>query len=629
MKERQRERRAARKPWSASRSELIVLALVLLVRTIHLAGILGDPLALAPRMDPGYHDTWARAIAGGDLTFDGPFFRAPLYAYFLGAIYALSAGSIALARGIQLALGLVTVFLIMRIGRRTVGERAGLVAGAAYGIYPIALRYEGDLLVEGLFILFAMGALLAYLRALERPTRGRWFTTGLLFGLAAVTRPNILLYALMVPVVTAVTRRVERAGVPFRRAVGEAALLGAGLLLPILPVALHNAIVGHDFVPIASQGGVNFFIGNNPVADGFTAIVPGTRPTWWGGHDDAVALAERARGRALRASEVSRYWTGEGLHYLRAEPVDALRLYARKLYLYWWGAEISNNEHIYFLRRYSLPMRISLWHAGLYFPFGLVAPLALFGMVLGWVRLRARVLPLLAYALLYMMSVILFFVCARFRLPAIPVLLLFAAYFALALPGLISGGRRPVLMLVALAGTIIVLNADPYRIGPAVHGSQALSYLDLGAFYLKEGKFTEAEVNLRQASELDPGLPTPHAWLGRIALERGDLATAEAELRLATRGDPVLFREVVTQAQRDLGRLAMAQGWYDRAFDVYARAFALDPGSAPAAAGAGTAALVMGDTMTARRYLEQALALDPGNRAALDARARLERNIQR
>ncbi len=617
---------------SGRRAEIAVLLVVALVRAIHLAGILGDPLAGIPRMDPGYHHAWARAIAGGDLAFHGPFFRAPLYAYFLGGIYALTGGSIAVARAAGLALGLVTVFLLMRIGRRTVGERAGLLAGFAYGIYPIALRYEGDLLVEGLYILFAMAALLAQLRALDRPTRGRWFTTGVLYGFAAITRPNILIVALAVPFVTALGRRLSRAALPelapmpARAALGEALLFAAGLVLPIIPVTLHNALAGGDFVPIASQGGVNFYIGNNPVADGYTAIVPGTRATWRGGHDDAVALAERAAGRPLRASEVSRYWTAQGLTFLRAEPVAALRLYARKLYLFWWGAEISNNEHIYFLRRYSPPMQATLWHAGLYVPFGLVAPLAVLGMGLGWVRLRARVVPLIAYVVLYMISVVLFFVCARFRLPVVPVLLLFAAHAALALPALVlpsRGARRPLRLLALGAALLFTVNADPYRLDRAIFGAQALSYLDLGIFHAREKNFAAAEENLRKSAELDPGLPGPHAWLGRLALERGDFATAEEELRLATRGDPVLFRDVVTQAERDLGRLALMNGWYDRALAVYARALELDPGLADAAAGAGIAALALGDTAAARGYLTRALEIDPGNKKALSAWAEL------
>jgi tetratricopeptide (TPR) repeat protein len=611
---------------SGRRAEIAVLLVVAIVRAVHLAGILGDPLAGIPRMDPAYHDAWARAIAAGDLTFDGPFFRAPLYAYFLGAVYAATGGSIAAARVAGLALGLGTAFLLMRIGRRTVGEKPGLLAGLAYGVYPIALRYEGDLLVEGLYILLAMAALRGQLRALERPARGRWFACGLLYGLAAITRPNILIVALAVPIVTALGRRLARAPVRARTALGEALVFAAGLVLPIAPVTLHNAIAGGDFVPIASQGGVNFYIGNNPVADGYTAIVPGTRATWWGGHDDAVALAEQARGRPLRASEVSQYWTAQGLAFLRAEPAAALRLYVRKLYLFWWGAEISNNEHIYFLRRYSPPMQATLWHAGLYFPFGLVGPLALLGMALGWARLRARVLPLVAYVVLYMISVVLFFVCARFRLPVVPVLLLFAAYAALALPALVlpaRGARRPLRLLALGVVLLVAVNADLYRLDRAVFGAQALSYLDLGIFHAREKDFAAAEVNLRKAAELDPGLPAPHAWLGRLALERRDFTTAEAELRLATRGDPVLFRDVVTQAERDLGRLALMNGWYDRALAVYTRALELDPGLADAAAGAGVAALALGDTAAARAHLTRALAIDPENRKAHAAWAEL------
>jgi len=477
-----------------------------------------------------------------------------------------------------------------------------------------------------------MAALLAQLRALGRPSRGRWFATGVLYGLAAITRPNILIVALVVPFVTALGRRLAPAAAPVRAraALGEAFLFAAGLVLPIVPVTLHNALAGGDFVPIASQGGVNFYIGNNPVADGYTAIVPGTRATWWGGHDDAVALAERAEGRPLRASEVSAYWTAEGLAFLRAEPVAALRLYARKLYLFWWGAEISNNEHIYFLRRYSLPMQVTLWHAGLYVPFGLVAPLAVLGIGLGWVRLRARVVPLIAYVVLYMISVVLFFVCARFRLPVVPVLLLFAAYAALALPALVlpaRGARRPLRLLALGAALLIAVNADPYRLDRAVFGAQALSYLDLGIFHAREKNFAAAEENLRKSAERDPGLPGPHAWLGRIALEQGDFATAEEELRLATRGDPVLFRDVVTQAERDLGRLALMNGWFDRALAVYTRALELDPGLADAAAGAGISALALGDTAAARGYLTRALEIDPGNRKALAAWAELDGSV--
>lgn len=601
------------------KAEFWVIALALAVRAVHFAGMLNDPLFAVPRMDPRYHDDWARRIAGGDLTFDGPFFRAPFYAYLLGGLYAISGGSIAFARAAQLAMGVVTVVLVMRIGRRTLGERASVIAGAIAAVYPLALRYEGDLILEGTFMVLAMAGLLQQLRTLDHPSRRGWFATGLLFGLAAITRPNILAYVVVLPLVNAFSRDRRGAGKSALRARTEAAFIALGLILAIAPVTLHNLVVGHDFVPISTQGGVNFYIGNNPRSDGFTAIVPGTRATWWGGHDDAVALAEQAHKRPLRPSEVSDYWKEEGLKFIRGEPMRAAALFVRKIYLFWWGAEISNNEHIYFLRRYSLPLRLLLWHHGVYMPFGLVGPLALVGMGLAIRRLGYRVVPLIAFVATYMLSIVLFFVCARFRLPVVPILLLFAAYAALAL----WRRPRPRTAVIAVPVLMIALNADPYGLQPAVFGSQALSFLDLGVYYMTKGNPAKAEEMLDEAAQLDPGNPGPHAWLGRIALERGDLGEAEAELRLATRGDPVLFRDVVTQAQRDLGRLALQAGWPDRALAVYRAALVLNPEDAEAEAGAGVAAAAIGDTSAALAHLAHALELDPDQTMARETLARL------
>jgi len=87
-------------------------------------------------------------------------------------------------------------------------------------------------------------------------------------------------------------------------------------------------------------------------------------------------------------------------------------------------------------------------------------------------------------------------------------------------------------------------------------------------------------------------------------------------LRLATRGDPVLFRDVVTQAQRDLGKLAIQRGWFDRARIVYELSLELDPASAESHAGAGIAAAAMGDSAGAAAHFAQALAIDPENAVA-------------
>jgi hypothetical protein len=435
-----------------------------------------------------------------------------------------------------------------------------------------------------------------------------------------ITRPNLLAFVVLLPALDWLARRREGRGQVPRRAASWAAF-GLGLVLPILPVTAHNLIAGRDLVPIASQGGVNFWIGNNPRSDGFTAIVPGTRATWWGGHDDAVALAEQAAGRELKASEVSDYWFRSGWQFIRTEPAAAARLTVRKLFLFFWGAEISNNEHIYFLRHYSWPMRLGLWRFGVFFPFGVLAPLGLIGLGLALKRRAPGSTVLAGYVAVYTASVVAFFVCARFRLPVVPIFLLFA-WFAAGAVGELARGRRMAIGALFLA-LVLGLNADPYRLAPAVFGSQALSYLDLGVYRARRGELDAAVPLLRKAAELDPGHPGPHAVLGRIALERKDYEQAEAELRLATRGDQVLFRDVVTQAQRDLGRLAIERGWFDRARTVYELSLTLDPESAQAHAGAGIAAAALGDSAGAAEHFARALAIDPANPVARAGQERL------
>ena len=115
----------------------------------------------------------------------------------------------------------------------------------------------------------------------------------MVFGLSAIARPTILPFVAAVGVWIVVTR--WRSG-GIRAALHEAVLFGVGVALPIAPVTLHNYLADGDLVLVASNGGVNFYIGNNPESDGVTAVVPGTRADRWGGHEDQVRMAREALG---------------------------------------------------------------------------------------------------------------------------------------------------------------------------------------------------------------------------------------------------------------------------------------------------------------------------------------------
>ncbi len=371
---------------------LVLFAVALGLRLIYLGQLQDSPMFDAPIMDAKYHDEWARLIAqdwsralldGVTLHPGAAYFRAPLYAYFLAFIYTLFEQDYLAVRVIQFVIGSLSVLLIYILGRRVFSPPVGRIAGIMAALYGPFIYFEGELLIPVLILFLNLLLVLAVLATAGRPNWWKWLGCGALLGLSAIARPSVLIF--LVILIPWMVVALKRGGRRWPRILLHVSGLLLGAVLLMLPLHIHNHKMAKDFLPaMVSQGGVNFFIGNNPDSDGATAIVPGTRATWWGGYFDALQLAEEAEGRALKASEVSGYWFRRGLQFIREEPARAWRLLAHKIALFWGGQEIANNKDIYFFsdRR---PLTRYLIRPGLIdLPFGLIAPLALAGMIMAW-----------------------------------------------------------------------------------------------------------------------------------------------------------------------------------------------------------------------------------------------------
>ncbi|MDF1839463.1 MAG: hypothetical protein P1V35_16465, partial [Planctomycetota bacterium] len=234
---------------------------------------------------------------------------------------------------------------------------------------------------------------------------------GLFFGLAAIARPNILLF--MPPLAIWVWCMAGRKGPAFL----ATGMLTLGTLIPILPISWHNYSASGEGVLIASQAGVNFWIGNNPESDGMSAIVPGTRAGWWEGFEDSRRLARQEAGEELSDKGISQHYTGKVWSWMAEHPGAALGHQFWKLRLFFLDWEVSNNQDIRFVsHRYNPLSRFSLsfaWLAG----FGLLGA----GLALGGSRWKH--FPLWGFLGTYTLSVVAFFVCSRFRVPVLPVLI--------------------------------------------------------------------------------------------------------------------------------------------------------------------------------------------------------------
>jgi 4-amino-4-deoxy-L-arabinose transferase-like glycosyltransferase len=395
-------------------------------------------------MDEEYNLEWAKSLATGvwqapyDQLQDAPYFRAPLYSYFLAGLFLLFGFNTMLARLIQIIMGSISCVLAYGVAARCLGQRVGLVAGVLCSLYWVLAYFDSQFLQPVLLIfLLLAGLLLAFLAADKRDARLAGLG-GLAFGLYAITRPEIMVF---LPFLFWWALGITKGAPSLMRRWFVAALL-VGFVLPPAATTLRNGIVAHDWVAVASQGGVNFYIGNNAESNGAQAVVPGTHATWWGGYEDTRAIAERAAGESLKASEVSAYWFRRGFAFMRDEPARWLRLTLRKALLFVGNVELPNNEPYEARRATYLSLRVV--------PLGFGLLLGLFAVsVPGWLglragrrsgraaagvegdpqaRLRRSYLALILQFLgVYALTTIAFFVTGRFRAPLVPLVAMGAA----------------------------------------------------------------------------------------------------------------------------------------------------------------------------------------------------------
>lgn len=518
--------------WTGSQRRQVALLVVtaLVLRVLYVLSMQDNPFFDAPILDSEYHVSYARALLHGDEAHHpGPFFRAPLYMWVLTGIFALLGEDLLAARLVQSLFGAATTLLTYLIGRTFVSHRAGLVAGWVAATYWVMIYYDGELLLESLSTPLNALALWLTLRLWRQPVARPWLAAalaGVAYGLAAITRPNIVLF---LPVVALLL--LWRPPLGAARRLPAVVGLTLGALLPIAPLTAWNTFVEGDFVLIASQGGSSLWIGNNPQSDGATAIIPGTRGGWWEGYHDSIALAEQDAGRPLQASEVSDWYAAKAWRWMREHPGDALALFVKKLRLLWADREIGNNHDLHFFaHRFSwLPQLLPM-------TFGFVAPLALIGI--WWLRKRDPAWWLLvAYLVLYAATIVTFFVTARYRMQLLPVLFVFAAAAGLQAIALVRARRfRPLALgaLVYLLGVWSCVAAWP----PGMSTDDSNGLLQLGIAARRRDDHAAAERHLREALTVRGNNIFARIELARALAAQRKLRDAIEELRRALDLEP-------------------------------------------------------------------------------------------
>ncbi|MCP3958892.1 MAG: tetratricopeptide repeat protein [bacterium] len=571
-----------------------ILVVGALLRLTYLLEISRAPDFDNPQFEAQYHDYWARALVTGDWTPpvgvtdpeipERPYFRPPGYPFFLSGVYRVTGPGYFWPRIAQMALGLLSCWLLFRLARRAYGGATALFATALAATSWIFVFFEGELMAVALLVFLLLATLTVVASWREAFTLRRAAGAGVLLGLAALVRPNaaILLPAFLLWVLWWLWRREGRPAWIAKVFLRPALAFVAAFAFTTAPATLRNLAVAGDPVWITSNAGVNLFIGTHPDSDG-------TRPgvaelgeiagldRGWDSFDYPLVAAgvERAEGRALADSEVSSYFTRRALRYVASEPGTVARLTLRKLALFWGPAEVSNNKVIHFERAASPTLRLGPG-------FATVLALAIAGAVLLlWGarleqqaptdsrRIEITVL-LLLFAAAYSASYLPFFVSARFRAPLIPILLVFAGHALARLWNAVEA-RRYRLLALGL-GLILALRVVTGIAWVPYEPDQSLWHWRKGLLWKARGEADRAQAEFRAAAEADPGDFEARLSLAESLAATGLLDEAIAEYRAALSLDP---SSITTH--NNLARILAGRGDLDAAIRHWSAALDLDP----------------------------------------------------
>jgi tetratricopeptide (TPR) repeat protein len=614
---------------------VVIFLVALAIRLVHLWQIRRAPFFDLLMGDAHGYDDWARQIAAGDWIGHDVFYQAPLYPYFLGALYRVFGHDLLIVRVCQAIVGSSACVLLGLAGRRLFAPIVGLVAGLALAIYAPAIFFDGLIQKSVLDVFFICLSLWLLSGLVAQPDkRIAWLWLGLAMGGLSLTRENALVLVAVI-LSWGVISQVQptSAGSLARRTFAPVGLFVLGLALVLLPVATRNYALGGGFYLTTSQFGPNLYIGNRPNADGSYESLRYGRGAPEYERQDATDLAEQARGRSLTPAEVSSYWTGRALDFMTSRPGAWLKLMGRKFVLLWNATEMLDTESQETYAEWSTPLRIGGWFGH----FGILVPLALFGVWMTWVA-RKRLWLLYAMTLAYAASVLMFYVFARYRFPLVPLLMLFAAAGLVSAPAFVRKGRTRdrIAALVGLAGVAIFTN------WPAVSAAlnQAVTETNLGAELQAKARFDDAIAHYRRAIELEPGYAPAYNNMGTAFQAKGDSTRAVATYEQALSEWPDypdahynLANALMSEHKADeaavhfdialksmpssvdvrnnLGIALAVQGRLDEAFAQFKEALKLDPNSAKAHRNLGDALTSLGRGDDAIAELRRAVELDP------------------
>jgi len=592
-----------------------------LLRLLYLAELTHAPDFDAPLLDEQYHDYWARCIAFGESTLregtpdpgisTNPYFRPPGYPFFLALVYKVFGTHPLSARIIQMVLGLLSCALGYVFTRRWFGRGPARFYAVIMAVSWVFMYYEGKLLAASLLMPLTLLLLHLLARLAGGATARKALAAGLALGAYALVRPNILPFAAVAAVWVwwVAIRQVSEK--KYLRATRAVAALTLGTILAIAPATIRNYVVGREFVLISANGGINLFFGNNEDTTGVDASHAEIGPWTCFDYPGIVADLEKRLGKPLSYGSASAYFARRAWDFVAQNPAAALRLTLRKTALFWGPSEIAAEGDVALERKQSAVLR--------YLPvsFSWAMALSLVGMGMLFVEWRQAKdrhwspIPLLlvAFAAVFSATIVIFFVAGRYRLPVIPVLLMFSAVALHRIGLLLLGGDLHKALVWCLIAPMLYAASQAGR--QTEYTRPHAWHLHRGIAFETRNELERALREYHMAEKSAPNDPLVLYSLGQAYLRKQSVATAVSYLTRAVESDPGHVR-----ARLALGKALGRQRQWQAAAEQFSKALDLSPGNAEAHLCAGSALMMLGRGDDAIKHYRETVRLQPDYVAA-------------
>jgi 4-amino-4-deoxy-L-arabinose transferase-like glycosyltransferase len=231
----------------------------------------------------------------------------------------------------QLLFSVMTVLLIMMVAQRCFDSRTADLAGMFWAV-SLPLLWMPEIFWETcLSTLLLVGMIALALRCERKPSRSLWALMGAYCGLAALVNPALLM---------ALLGLLGWAAWQTRKTLRYSPLLSLlALLLVFAPWPIRNARALGAFIPLRSTVGLELWMGNRSGATGFLdeSVFP-IFNRWE--YDQYVSKGEVAYMRDKSALARA---------YIRAHPVEFLRLSVVRFIRFWTGNGTRNGSVIFIL----------------------------------------------------------------------------------------------------------------------------------------------------------------------------------------------------------------------------------------------------------------------------------------